>query len=145
MKAPQRCQNLELSGPKNLMNFPENPKTEIDALIESMNILRNDQNKKSLITAYQFIAPALSIYDYSPNQWHHPTVSFPIKGQKYFENYKDFFIKNLQRNDIEVIYSIGKGEEKILGFVLEKNCFKTKKEGKIIFSHILIKNCEDFQ
>ena len=41
-----------------------------------------------------------------------------------FENYKDFFIKNLQRNDIEVIYSIGKGEEKILGFVLEKNCFK---------------------
>ena len=52
----------------------------------------NDQNKKSLITAYQFIAPSLLTYDFSPNQWHHPTVSFPIKGQKYFEIYKNFFI-----------------------------------------------------
>ena len=74
------------------MNFPENPKEEIEAVKESMNVLFADNRKKSLITAYQFIAPAMSIYDYSPNQWHHPTVSFPIKGQKYFEIYKVFFI-----------------------------------------------------
>ena len=44
------------------MNFPENPKTEIDALIESMNILRNSPSKKILIKAYQFISPSLLIY-----------------------------------------------------------------------------------
>ena len=127
------------------MNFPENPKTEINALKESMNILRNDQSKKSLITAYQFIAPSLLIYDFSPNQWHHPTVSFPIKGQKYFEIYKSFFVKNIKQNNIDIVYSIGKVEKGILGLILTNNCFETKKEGKIIFSHKLLKDCEDFQ
>tara|TARA_B100000029_G_scaffold224616_1_gene222485 strand:+ start:1791 stop:3356 length:1566 start_codon:yes stop_codon:yes gene_type:complete len=127
------------------MNYPNNPKAEIEALKESMNILQNDQRKKSLITAYQFIAPALLIYDFSPNQWHHPTVSFPIRGQKYFEIYKSFFINNIKRNNIDVVYSIGKVEKEILGLILANNCFKTEKKGKIIFSHTIFKNCEDFQ
>ncbi len=127
------------------INFPDNPKAEINALKESMSILQNDQSKKSLITAYQFIAPALSIYDFSPNQWHHPTVSFPIKGQKYFEVYKSFFIKSIKKNNIDVVYSIGKVEKEILSLVLTNSCFERKKEGEIIFSHKLIKNCEDFK
>ena len=127
------------------MNFPDKPEDEINALKKSMDIIKNDKRKKSLITAYQFIAPALLIYDYSPNQWHHPTVSFPIKGQKYFKLYKSFFINNLQQNNIEVVYSIGKTEEKILGLILANNCFQTKKEGKIISSHKLLKDCGDFQ
>jgi len=127
------------------VNFPENPKEEIDALKQSMKIIKDDKRKKSLITAYQFIAPALSMYDYSPNQWHHPSVSFPVKGQKYFKIYKSFFINNLQQNNVDVIYSIGKHEENILELILEKNCFVSKKEGQIIFSHKLIKDCEDFQ
>ena len=127
------------------MNFPEKPEEEINALKESMDIIKNDKRKKSLITAYQFIAPSLLIYDYSPNQWHHPSVSFPLRGQKYFKIYKDFFTNNLHQNNIEVIYSIGKGEEGILGLILANDCFRTKKEGKIIFSHILLKDCEDFQ
>ena len=57
-----------------------------------VEIIKSDNSKKTIITAYQFIAPALSIYDFSPNQWHHATVSFPIKGQKYFPVYKKFFI-----------------------------------------------------
>ena len=85
------------------------------------------------------------MYDYSPNQWHHPSVSFPVKGQKYFKIYKSFFINNLQQNNVDVIYSIGKHEENILELILEKNCFVSKKEGQIIFSHKLIKDCEDFQ
>ena len=35
-------------------------------------------------------------------------------------------------------------EAGILGLILTKNCFKTKKEGNIIFSHKLLKDCEDF-
>jgi hypothetical protein len=125
--------------------FPKNPQEEIEALRESMIVLKNEKRKKSLITSYQFIAPALSIYDYSPNQWHHPTVSFPIKGQKYFKEYKSFFINNIKQNKIEVIYTIGKGEENILGLILENDCFVSKKEGKFIFSHKILKGCMDLQ
>ena len=126
------------------INFPEKPEEEINALKESMDIIKNDKRKKSLITAYQFIAPSLLTYDFSPNQWHHPTVSFPIKRQKYFEVYKSFFIKSIKKNNIDVVYSIGKVEKEILSLVLTNSCFERKKEGEIIFSHKLIKNCEDF-
>ena len=35
--------------------------------------------------------------------------------------------------------------KKILGLILANNCFQTKKEGKIISSHKLLKDCGDFQ
>ena len=88
---------------------------------------------------------SLLTYDFYPNQWHHPTVSFPIKGQKYFEIYKNFFINNIKKNNIDIVYSVGKTEKGILGLILAKDCFKTKKEGKIIYSHKLLKGCKDFQ
>ena len=127
------------------VDYPEMPRKEIKAIKDSMLILKNDKRKKSLITSYQFIAPSLLIYDYSPNQWHHASVSFPIKGQKYYEVYKNFFINNLKKNKIEVIYSVGKAEKGVVSLILTNNCFKTKKEGEIIFSHTLFKECKDFQ
>ena len=44
-------------------NYPDDPNSEINDLKEAMKIIKNDNRKKALITAYQFIAPALSIYD----------------------------------------------------------------------------------
>ena len=64
--------------------YPDNPEKEIENLKEAMEIIKKNNKKKAIITSYQFIAPALGIYDYSPNQWHHPSVSFPLEGQKYF-------------------------------------------------------------
>jgi len=127
------------------INFPEKPKDEIDAIKESILILKKDKRKKSLITTYQFIAPVMQTYDYSPNQWHHPSVSFPLRGQKYYQAYKNFFINNLKENNIDIIYSIGKTGSGIPSLILTKGCFETKKEGKIIFSHTLLKDCKDFQ
>jgi len=127
------------------IDYPEKPSEEIEAINDSIDIIRNDNRRKSLITSYQFIAPSLLIYDYSPNQWHHASVSFPIKGQKYYEAYKKFFINNLKKNKIDVIYSIGKAEKGVVSLILTNNCFETKKEGKIIFSHTLLKQCKDFQ
>ena len=127
------------------INFPEKPEDEINALKESMDIIKNDKRKKSLITAYQFIAPSLLIYDYSPNQWYHPTVSFPLKGQKYFPVYKKFFINNLKKNKIEIIYIIGKKGQNVLNFTLSKKCFIQEKVGNIIYENVLIEKCEDFK
>ncbi len=127
------------------LNYPEEPSNEIDDLREAMEIIKYDNRKKTLITAYQFIAPALSIYDYSPNKWHHPKISFPIKGQKYFSVYKQFFIQSLKKNKIEVIYIIGKNDKDILNLILDERCFDQEKVGNIIYKNKLLKKCEDFQ
>ena len=126
-------------------NYPDDPNSEINDLKEAMKIIKNDNRKKALITAYQFIAPALSIYDYSPNQWYHPTVSFPLKGQKYFPVYKKFFINNLKKNKIEIIYIIGKKGQNVLNSTLSKKCFIQEKVGNIIYENVLIEKCEDFK
>jgi len=124
--------------------YPEDPKQEIYDLREAMEIIKNDHRKKTLITEYQFIAPSLSIYDYSPNQWYHATVSFPVDGQKYFSVYKNFFIQSLKKNKIEIIYIVGKNNN-ILNLVLSHECFSQEKVGNIIYKNKLIKKCQDFK
>ena len=127
------------------LNYPDDPHAEIHDLKEAMEIIKKDSRKKVLITTYQFIAPALSIYDYSPNQWHHPTVSFPIEGQKYFDIYKNFFIKSLKKNRIEIIYIVGKSDRNILNLILDNKCFSEEKVGNIIYKNELFNKCKDFQ
>tara|TARA_B110000444_G_C18664687_1_gene512413 strand:- start:200 stop:859 length:660 start_codon:yes stop_codon:yes gene_type:complete len=126
-------------------NYPNNPEKEINDLKNAMKIINQDLTKKIILTNYQFIAPALSIYDYSPNQWHHPTVSFPIKNQKYFNKYKDFFIKNINKNNILTIYTVGLGEKNLVELILDESCFEKKQKGNIVFHHKLIKYCKDLK
>jgi hypothetical protein len=125
--------------------YPDDPEREIENLKEAMEIIKKNNKKKAIITSYQFIAPALGIYDYSPNQWHHPSVSFPLEGQKYFLKYKSYFIANLKKNNIQGIYTVGIGEENILSLILDKSCYQEKKLGKFIFHYELLNDCGDFK
>ena len=79
--------------------------------MESINIFKSDQSNKILITEYQVVAPILNIYDNSPNQWHHPSVSFPLKGHKYFDTYKNYFISNIKKKEVKVIYELIRNKE----------------------------------
>jgi hypothetical protein len=124
--------------------YPNNPEKEIGNLKEAMEIIKKNNKKKAIITSYQFIAPALGIYDYSPNQWHHPSVSFPLEGQKYFLKYKSYFITNLKKNNIQGIYTVGLGEENIPGLILDKSCYQKKKLGEFVFHYELLNDCSDF-
>ena len=47
------------------------------------------------------------IFDNSPNQWHHASVSFPVKGQKYFDEYKNYFVDKIIKRKIDGIYVNG--------------------------------------
>ena len=76
---------------------PNDPKKEINNLIEAMSVIKSEKNNKMLITEYQVISPILGIYDNSPNQWHHPSVSFPIRGNKYFKKYQEYFISKIKK------------------------------------------------
>ena len=125
--------------------YPKNPKQEIQNLKEAMEIIAKEESNKTIITDYQFIAPALKIYDFSPNQWHHPRVSFPIKDQKYHEKYKNFFIQNLKHNKINFIYEIIESNNTITESVINKKCLVKKRITKILLKFEIKKQCKDFQ
>ena len=136
----------ELSGLKWISYYyPKNPKEEIINLKKILNILSEDRSKKTIITDYQFLAPALKIYDYSPNQWHHATVSFPTKGQKYFTKYKYFFIDNLKKNKIDFIFETTSSENTITELVLDQDCLDKKRLTYMLVKFRLLKKCKDFQ
>ena len=87
----------------------------------------------------------LGIHDYSPNQWHHASVSFPVKGQKYFKDYKDFFISNLKKNEIDFIFETRTKEQTITELILDKNCLSKERLNEIIKRIKILKDCKDFR
>ena len=71
--------------------YKTNPSLELSEIKKSISILSEEKDKYMLITNYLFLSPILKTNDYSPNQWHHPDVSFPIKGRKIFLSTKIFY------------------------------------------------------
>ena len=122
-----------------------NPKSEIDNLKNVMEVLSKDQTNKALITDYQFLAPSLKIYDFSPNQWHHPSVSFPVENQQYYQKYKYFFIENLKKNNIDFIYETTSSDESIIELVINKECLLKKRITEILIKFEIVKNCKEFK
>jgi len=126
--------------------YPNDPEVEISNLLEIMEILKNDNSKKALLTDYQFLGPVLDIYDFSPNQWHHPSVSFPLKNQKYFKKYKHFFIENLKRNNIDVIYETSRIiDGPISELIINNNCLFKERLTEMLVKFEIKKNCKDFE
>ena len=125
---------------------PNNPKAELENLRAVVDILRNEKNKKIIITEYQVISPILDEYDNSPNQWHHPSVSFPLKGNKYFMTYKNFFIENIKKKEIKFIFETREDDLTITELILNSDCFNNKKErlNKMLIKLEINYACKDF-
>ena len=69
----------------------DEPAQEIALINETINILSNDKRNKMLITHYQFIASILPSYVYSPSKTYTMDgISYPLKGNKYHNDYKNF-------------------------------------------------------
>lgn len=124
---------------------PNNPQTELDNLKKVIEILKRDKSKKILITNYQIISPIVDIYDNSPNQWHHPSVSFPLNGNKYFPMYKNYFLKNIIKNNIDFIYETREDDNLITSLILDEKCYERNRLSEMLVSLKLKKNCKDFQ
>ena len=124
--------------------YPENPKEEILYIKEILNVLKQEKDKKIIITNYQFIASVLNIHDFSPNQWYHPSVSFPLREHKYFSEYKNFFINKIKKNKIKIIYETSAGKTLNTEFVIDKSCFERKQVGKMLTKLDLKYDCKDF-
>jgi len=117
-----------------------NPKNEIDFLNNILKILKEDKRKKMVMTNYLFFSTIMNEKLYSPSKTYTLNgVSFPVKGNKYYLNYKNYFYEKIKNNEIKVIYIISLGSEIPNRYVydyLDKNC---------IVEHIFTKQFKKYE
>tara|TARA_B100001057_G_scaffold492480_1_gene584960 strand:+ start:2519 stop:4051 length:1533 start_codon:yes stop_codon:yes gene_type:complete len=124
--------------------YKDQPSKEIQIILESINLLKKEEGKFSIITDYLFIPAVLNMNDYSPNQWYHPGVSFPLQDSEYFEEYKTFFVEKLQREGISKIIIVGNGLEDLLLLTFDEKCISKSQIGQITFRLDIQNNCKEF-
>ena len=99
-----------------------------------------------LITEYQVISPILDIYDNSPNQWHHPSVSFPLRGSKYFRKYQEYFIDRIKKKNINTIFETREDDKIIIALLLNEECFiKKERLGNMLIKIRLNLSCDELR
>ena len=125
---------------------PKDTDKEISELLEVVEIIKNEQKEKSIITDYQFISVILSEYDNSPSKvWFHYHVN-PERGSKHFKKYKKFFIEKFKENKVKVVYVIKPmmGGDKIIENVLDSSCYSKKVFNKMLNIYKIL-NCNDIK
>ena len=126
---------------------PNEPKKEISQLLEVINIIKNDQRNKSIITDYQLISVILSSYDFSPSHvWFINHVVHQKKESRYFKKYKLLFINQLKENKIEIAYLIKPlwQSNEVFEEGLSKNCMKKMRITEILDGYLL-QPCEELK
>ena len=114
---------------------------EANQVKESINFLKANKDRSMIITYYQFINSEIDHNVYPPNRWYTSDgVSYPIKGNKYHENYLNFFKKKLKEKNINKIYTIKPLGKNAFDFVFKLDCIKTFKINEILYQHS-ITNC----
>lgn len=124
--------------------YSDNPIIEIEAINDAKQIIIKENKKFILLTNYLFLNSIIKKDEYSPNQWYHPGVSFPIQGNENFFKYKDFFSKKINSNSIDKIFSVGRDVEDLIFLTFDKKCFSKVKISYFLFEYQLktsINNC----
>ena len=88
-------------------DYISEPSKEMDLLVEVKKNLINVKENKIIVTDYQFFSSLLFNEIASPNKWY-DELSTPNKNNKYYTNYKNFFLEKLKINKVKYIYFIGK-------------------------------------
>ena len=120
--------------------YPKNPLKETILLKQSLNLLKLEKNNKIVITDYQFASTLIENEYSSPNQWH-DIRSVPSKKNKFYSEYKNFFLNKLKKNKVKKIYFIGQYKEIFfLSLLDEKSCTKRTQINELLSVHY-VKNC----
>ena len=116
---------------------------EINLINQVKLHLLNDKRTKMLMTNYSFFSVILKEKFYSPSRWYiSDGTDVPLKGNKYFINYKNLIVNLIKNNDISIIYTIYPVESSSVYTYLNESCFTEVKISKILTSYE-IKNCSD--
>ena len=122
--------------------YPDSPSMEAKLLKLSMKEIYKDQREKMIVTDYQFISVFNNEYDNSTTRFWWEFHGYPNKESKYFEYWKDFSLKKIRKNKIEVIYIIKPFAAGKISFNdILINCSEKKELNKIL-EIIILKNCK---
>ncbi len=109
-------------------NYSNHVEEEINFLKNTIKILKKDKRKKMVLTNYQFFSIVLNENLHSPSRSQTlEGLSFPIKGNKYYSKYKNYFLDIIQNNGVQVIYIISSDylvEERFIYDYLDKACIE---------------------
>jgi len=120
--------------------YIDNPALELKMLNEVKKIIMEDAENKIIITDYQILSALTGNLNYAPNKWF-DNLSVPSKKNKYFNNYKLFFISKIKEQKIKNIYVVGTYRLDNFLFLFEKKeCLDYKKINDISLK-LDIKNC----
>ena len=109
----------KLNGLKWITPHFDEPKEELRNIEETFNLISLDKKNKMLITDYNFYSSLTEQKLHSPSRTY-DNISYPKKDNKFYIDYKNFFIKKLKMNNIENIY-----------------VFETKKIDKLRLNHLI--------
>ena len=127
-------------------HYPKNPSQEIKNLMNSIEIIKLDSRKKMIVTDYQFISVLLSINDNSAARvwWRHHIC--PDVNEKYFLYWKNFLLKKIINENIEIIYTIHplEGEKNIFEGLISNDCYSKKNMNEILVLQKIIK-CKELK
>jgi len=127
------------------LEYSDNPQEEIDFLKNVIELLKKDQRKKAVITNYQFFSLVLNEDLNILNRWYLDHNTHPTINHKYFDYYKSFVNKNLEKNNIEVIYLVSFSEKEIIFDNIKvyfgEKCFNNNFLIENKLSYHEIKNC----
>ena len=114
----------------------DNPKSEIDFLKNTLKILKEDKRKKMVITNYLFFSAIMNEKLYSPSKTYTLNGgSFPVKGNKYYLNYKNYPNSNLFfSNFLDFFFIFSQNVD------LPLSTFPTIEQNKDIFSQVKLIN-----
>ena len=120
--------------------FPNNPSLEIELLKDTKAHIINEKNNSIIISDYQVLPFLVKSKKFAPNKWF-DDLSVPNKTNKYFHEYKKFFLKKLKQENINIIFVVGFDKERYLDDIFLTNSCIVKKKLNQLTKKISLNKC----
>ena len=116
---------------------------EIKYLKEMENLFKIDESNKIIYTHYSFFSIILDKNANSPSRWFPEDGSgFPLKGNKFFENYQDLLINIIIKKDIKNVYVLRDVSENMFTDYINIDCIKRISDNKNYKKFQINRNCK---
>tara|TARA_B100000401_G_C52432215_1_gene543304 strand:- start:61 stop:519 length:459 start_codon:yes stop_codon:yes gene_type:complete len=123
-------------------SYKEKPMMEIELLKKTIINLKENNQKKMIISNYSFLSSLLDQNLNSPSRWYISNgAAYPVKNNKYFKNYRNYLIGLILNKEIEAIYVIKPVASKELFRYVNPECFTSNKINLIVTKYEYNKSC----
>ena len=117
---------------------------ELELLKDVEKILRSDESNKIVLTNYSFYSVLIDENISGYSRWYPGDNSaFPIKGNRYFDNFRDLIIKTFKSKEIKTIYIMPDIKENNLLDYIDFRCFERNELELKIIRYEINQKCND--